>query len=348
MGESLLGSTDIKTNCTFSFADFFNREISDLKLAIAAGHISGQLVKPNVKTVHFPLSSEEGMFLPVESINSKRRMTVVWERGCPRGCTFCSHNGMSRIDMQNILGKGDRKKGELIVRDIDKESETFSLPARWPTPRYAVDNVKMLYEKYQIDVLMISDENMTSNLKWTKEFCNLYKEEGLDEIIKWGTLGDAPSVATKPEIVKTMRDAGCSYISFGFESASNKVLNEDIKKGQTQEHLQKTINAIRGSELTPIATFMIGNAHENINDLMETVTFWMRNNITVNPFICTPYVGSPIFYEHKDKILEQYDERIKILKQDEEKNKTILQKKSDHPLDKHPVISESPLFLGVS
>ncbi len=44
----------------------------------------------------------------VESINSKRRMTVVWERGCPRGCTFCSHNGMSRFDMQNILGKGDR------------------------------------------------------------------------------------------------------------------------------------------------------------------------------------------------------------------------------------------------
>ena len=42
-----------------------------------------------------------------------------------------------------------------------------------------------------------------------------------------------------------MRDAGCSYISFGFESASNKVLNEDIKKGQTKDHLQKTINAIR-------------------------------------------------------------------------------------------------------
>jgi anaerobic magnesium-protoporphyrin IX monomethyl ester cyclase len=260
----------------------------------------------------------------VESINSKRRMTVVWERGCPRGCTFCSHNGMSRIDMQNILGKGDRKKGEQLVREVDKESDTFSLPARWPTPRYAVDNVKMLYDKYQIDFLTISDENMTSNLKWTKEFCSLYKEEGLDKIIKWGTLGDAPSVATKPEIVKIMRDAGCSYISFGFESASNKVLNEDIQKGQTKDHLQKTINAIRGSGLTPIATFMIGNAHENINDLMETVEFWMKNKITVNPFICTPYVGSPIFYNYKDKVLQQYDDRIRILKESGEDHKDLL------------------------
>ena len=269
-----------------------------------------------------------------EAMVAKKRATAVWERGCPRGCTFCSHNGMSRIDMQNILGKGDRKKGELLVREVDKDSDTFSLPARWPTPRYAVDNVKMLYDKYQIDFLTISDENMTSNLKWTKEFCNLYKEEGLDKIIKWGTLGDAPSVATKPEIVKIMRDAGCSYISFGFESASNKVLNEDIKKGQSKDHLQKTINAIRGSGLTPIATFMIGNAHENINDLMETVSFWMKNKITVNPFICTPYVGSPIFYEYKDKVLQQYDDRIRILKQNAEENKEILHKVRLEAMDK--------------
>ena len=31
-----------------------------------------------------------------------------------------------------------------------------------------------------------------------------YMDEGLDKILKWGTLGDAPSVATKPSIIKTM------------------------------------------------------------------------------------------------------------------------------------------------
>jgi len=62
---------------------------------------------------------------------------------------------------------------------------------------------------------------MTSNLKWTKEFCELYIKEGLPESVPWGTLGDAPSVAVKPEIVKIMKEAGCAYISFGFESASN-------------------------------------------------------------------------------------------------------------------------------
>lgn len=253
--------------------------------------------------------------LSVECFNSKRRISTVWERGCPRGCTFCSHNGMSRIDLQNIYGEGDRAKGEKLVRISDKENNTFQLPARWPTPKYAVENVKLLKEKFDVDFISILDENMTSNLKWTKEFCDLYKKEGLDQTVKWGTLGDAPSVAVKPSIMQTMKDAGCVYVSFGFESASDKVLNEDIKKGQLRSHLQKTIDTIKSVNMTPLTTFMIGNPHENIDDLMETVDFWIQNGAVVDPFICTPYVGSPIFYDNKDFLLQQYDPRLSLIEE---------------------------------
>ena len=262
-----------------------------------------------------------------EAFNSKRRACVCWERGCPRGCTFCSHNGMSRIDLQNIYGSGDRRRGEKLVRISDDQNETFQLPARWPTPKYAIDNIKLLKEKLDIDFISIVDENMTSNLKWTKEFCELYVKEGLNENIKWGTLGDAPSVAVKPEIVSIMENAGCAYISFGFESASDKVLNQDIQKGQLRSHLQKTIETIKNTKkMTPITTFMIGNAHENIDDLMETVDFWIQNGAEVDPFICTPYVGSPIFYEHKDFLLQQYDTRLKLISE----GKTDVDEKTLH------------------
>lgn len=247
------------------------------------------------------------------SFNSKKRASAVWERGCPRGCTFCSHNGMSRIDLQNIYGEGNRKEGEKLVRVSDKDNDTFQLPARWPTPEYAVNNVKLLVEKFDVDFISIVDENMTSNIKWTKDFCNLYVSEGLNKTVKWGTLGDAPSVATKPEIIQIMKDAGCDYISFGFESASDKVLNEDIQKGQFRKHLQSTVDTIKKAKMTPLTTFMIGNAHENINDLMETVDFWIQNNAQIDPFICTPYVGSPIYYDNQDYLLQQYDSKLKMV-----------------------------------
>jgi len=262
--------------------------------------------------VYFAFSS-----LPysVESFNSKRRASVVWERGCPRGCTFCSHNGMSRIDLQNIYGEGDRRAGEKLVRISDEENDTFQLPARWPSPAYAVENIEILHKNYNVDFISIVDENMTSNKKWTTEFCNLYKKSGLSDKVKWGTLGDAPSVAVKPELIQIMKDAGCAYISFGFESASDKVLNEDIQKGQTRLHLQKTLDTILKAKLTPLTTFMIGNQHENINDLMETMDFWIQNNAEIDPFICTPYVGSPIYYNNKNRILSQYDPKIKLIEE---------------------------------
>ena len=174
----------------------------------------------------------------VESFNAKRRACVCWERGCPRGCTFCSHNGMSRIDLQNIYGSGDRRRGEKLVRISDEQNDTFQLPARWPTPEYAINSIKSLRDLLDIDFLSIVDENMTSNRKWTEEFCRMYIDEGLNETIKWGTLGDAPSVAVQPSLVKTMIDAGCCYISFGFESASDKVLDQDIQKVKL-EHTYK-------------------------------------------------------------------------------------------------------------
>ena len=65
--------------------------------------------------------------------------------------------------------------------------------------------------------------------------------------------------------------------------------------------------------MTPITTFMIGNPHEDINDLLETLDFWIQNNVTIDPFICTPYVGSPIFYDNKDFILQQYDPKLKLI-----------------------------------
>jgi anaerobic magnesium-protoporphyrin IX monomethyl ester cyclase len=91
--------------------------------------------------IYFKYSS---LPLSVEAINSKRRASVVWERGCPRRCTFCSHNGMSRIDLQNIYGNGDVRRGEEKVRIVDKANDTFQLPARWPSPEYAVENIKFL------------------------------------------------------------------------------------------------------------------------------------------------------------------------------------------------------------
>ena len=48
----------------------------------------------------------------------------------------------------------------------------------------------------------------------------------------------------------------------------------------------------------PVMTFMVGNPNEDINDVLQTVEFFIKNNVTIDPFICTPYPGTKIFMDY--------------------------------------------------
>ena len=234
---------------------------------------------------------------------SKKRINFVTERGCPRQCTFCTHNGMNRWDQITIFGNEK-------VRLLDKEVG-FQSVVRFFSPRYVVDEALFLLEKYGVDFVVLDDENLTSNNKRLHEFCDLWIKEGLPDKVKLGTWGDAPSL--NREVVEHMKEAGFTFFSIGGESGSDRVLKEDIQKGVTVAHNQKAVDILKSCGIQPIMTFMVGNPNEDINDVLETVSFYKKNNIVVNPFICTPYPGTKIFMENQDFIFEQYDERLALV-----------------------------------
>jgi len=160
------------------------------------------------------------MWFPGGFWNAKRRINFVTERGCPRQCTFCTHNGMNRWDQLAMYGKD-------VVKAMDEEVG-FQAIARFYSPKYVVEHVLYLYEKYKIDYICLLDENLTAYPKRLHEFCDLWIKEGLHKKIKLGTSGDGPSITT--DVIKHMKEAGFVYISVGGESGSDKVLREDIQK----------------------------------------------------------------------------------------------------------------------
>ena len=105
------------------------------------------------------------------------------------------------------------------LKQLDKEYG-FQQIARFNTPKFVVKHLKHLVENYDLGYVFIADENLTSNRKRTIELCNLMIEEGIPEKVRWGTAGDAASV--DDDIIALMKKAGCTFISFGGESASDK------------------------------------------------------------------------------------------------------------------------------
>ena len=95
---------------------------------------------PNMDTIPYPayeLMDLESYFRYSGSMwydgayQSKRRINFVTERGCPRQCTFCTHNGMNRWDQEALLGK-DR------VRLLDEEVG-FQPIVRFFSAKYVVN-----------------------------------------------------------------------------------------------------------------------------------------------------------------------------------------------------------------
>lgn len=268
---------------------------------------------PNMDTIPFPayeLMDLDSYFKYSHSMwyngisKNEKRINFVTERGCPRQCTFCTHNGMNRWDQLALLGKEK-------VKILDQEAG-FQAVTRFFSPKYVVNEALYVHEKYGVDFIALVDENLTSNNKRVHELCDLWIKEGLHEKIKLGTAGDAPSV--NKGVIEHMKQAGFTWFSIGGESGSDRVLREDIGKGVTVAHNQKAIDIIKECGIQPIMTFMVGNPNEDINDVLETVSFFKLNKIICDPFICTPYPGTKLFMDYEDFILSQYDERLVLLK----------------------------------
>ena len=264
--------------------------------------------------------------LSEEMLTTKRKIHMITERGCPRQCTFCTHNGMSRWDQ--IVSVGKEK-----VRELDDEFG-FQQIARFNSPKFVVKHLKFLTEQYNLGYVFIADENLTANRKRTIELCNLMIEEGIPNLVKWGTAGDAASV--DDDVIALMKKAGCTFISFGGESASDKVLKYDIQKGTTRKNNQDAVDIMKRQEMEPVMTFMLGNPNENIDDILETTDFFVQNNLSCDPFICTPYPGTKLYLDYEQQILAQFDERLAEVKKlpkdsiDEE----LITKWKDGALDK--------------
>ena len=242
--------------------------------------------------------------LSEEMLTTKRKIHMITERGCPRQCTFCTHNGMSRWDQIVSIGKEK-------VRELDDEFG-FQQIARFNSPKFVVKHLKFLTEQYNLGYVFIADENLTSNRKRTIELCNLMIKEGLPNKVKWGTAGDAASV--DDDVIALMKKAGCTFISYGGESASDKVLKYDIQKGTTRKNNQDAVDIMKRQGMEPIMTFMLGNPHEDVNDILETTDFFIKNNLSCDPFICTPYPGTKLYLDYEQQILAQFDERLAEIK----------------------------------
>lgn len=261
-----------------------------------------------LEEVYFPnsqmLYSEEGMV-------AKRRLDINASYGCSMICRYCYHLGIA----------GDMRYEEAAdgsTRIAFDQPGVYTRVTRYHSPEYIVRMVKHMYDKYAIDFVGFLDENlMTMNSyskgTWLKGICELWteyglvpkpREDGYWDGIRWS--GTSHATLCNEQVLKMMREAGCSHLIYGYESFAPHVM-KTIGKGATPKTNIRSFFWTLKADIRPVPNQIIGFPNEDFESIRLNMEAWKQLGVVVKPHFATPYPGSEWFTVYRDSITQQYD-----------------------------------------
>lgn len=148
---------------------------------------------------------------------------------------------------------------------------------RSQTPEKILNDLKDLSGQIGTSIVAFTDLKLNSNVQvWNDLIDGLPKV--LDNPIWFGAIhvDNRTKNGLDFETLARAKKAGLTRLSFGFETASQKLL-DDMKKGTTVELYDQFVNDVRKAGISLRATMFIGYRDETAQDLKDTFEFLTKN-----------------------------------------------------------------------
>jgi radical SAM superfamily enzyme YgiQ (UPF0313 family) len=171
----------------------------------------------------------------------------------------------------------------------------FGRRYRMRTPKNVVDEIEHLTKTFGAKHFAFYDDAFTVDQSRAKEICDEIVSRKLK--IRWNCETRVDMV-TK-ELLRTMKEAGCSDVWFGVEAGSQNTLNA-MDKGIKIEQTENAFKWAREVGVMTVANVILGFPTETRETARETVKFVEKLNPSdVGYFIATPYPGTPMYEQVK-------------------------------------------------
>jgi len=169
------------------------------------------------------------------ALNMSISMTT--SRGCPFKCTFCV---------------GRKMVGAKV---------------RYRNPKDVVDELEYL-GSLGFPQVNIADDLFTANKRHCFEVCDEILSRDLK--VKWSSFARVDTVSL--DVLKKMKEAGCSAVSFGVESGNPEILRT-IKKGITLDQVIAGIEMCNEAGIIAQVSFILGLPGETPETMNESIAF---------------------------------------------------------------------------
>lgn len=235
-------------------------------------------------------------YIQIAKRDEGRRVTsVMTERGCAFGCTFCA---------EGIYGT--------IWRKYDTSNPDGITPER-PMPRVRMRNPKLVVremievrDKFDIEFFKTSDAETNPTRQHFIGICKEMVEQKLN--IPWGCNMRADKL--DDEMCEWAVKANCEEFWIGLESGSD-IIHQHIKKGTTVDMIRRAFSLSKKYGITRRMYGFIGTSPETLDTIRQTESLIEECDPDVFGLcILCPYPGT-MYYDpikHKDVDWEKIDE----------------------------------------
>lgn len=185
--------------------------------------------------------------------------TMFTSRGCPYKCTFCD---------RPHLGKRFRARSAASVVDEFKKCKEMG-----------------------IKFILVYDDTFTVNKKRVMEICELLIKENV--ALNFDIRARVDTMNT--EMLRALKEAGCTGIHYGVESGTDRILTI-LDKAINLELVSSVFKETMDMGIKTLGYFMIGCPTETREEMDETIEYACRLKADyVHMTVLTPFPGTKIY-----------------------------------------------------
>tara|TARA_B100002003_G_scaffold194245_1_gene183821 strand:- start:255 stop:1703 length:1449 start_codon:yes stop_codon:yes gene_type:complete len=193
--------------------------------------------------------------------HSEGNRSLITSRGCPVGCTFCAVHQGKKI--------------------------------RYQSAHRVVDDFMELVNKYDAKHIHFMDSLFVGNKQRIIEI--MERLIASKNKVSWSCSAHVNFL--NRNILKLMKRAGCSMISYGIESGVQELLN-NIKKRTSLDKIKEIVGLTNEVGLKTRGLFMLGLPGETEEKSLQTIKFALSLPLDSAQFaITTPYPGTELYYQ---------------------------------------------------
>ena len=244
----------------------------------------------NLDLDELPYPEYNKMGYDLKKINNlfgrKKTVPMVATRGCPFSCfKYCVYP----------LQQG-RKVRQRSIRNI-------------------IDEIKYWQQNYGVKSIIFRDAVFSINRKHTVELCNTL----INEKINIEFIAETHLNILDTELIHLLKKAGLTGIKVGIESSSEEVKQEANRHSASKDDQYLKIKELEKNKIQVSTMFILGFPADTPETIIQTINYAKKLNTTYAQFsVWTPYPGTPVYLEYKDKlytnIMEDFDQYHLVFK----------------------------------